>query len=55
MTPSLFSHRPTASVAELDPPYETSGMLTLKLDVQGHLVMLRGVPPQVELAAGSTA
>ncbi len=52
MKPHLFSDRPTASVAELDPPYETSGMLTLKLDVQGHLVMLRGVPPQVESAAG---
>lgn len=35
------------------PPYETSGMATLKLDMQGKLVFLRGVPPQVESGSPS--
>jgi len=31
-----------------DPPYEKSGMLTVKMDTQGRLLFLRAVPPQVE-------
>ena len=32
----------------LNPSYETSGMVALRLDMQGNLLFLRGVPPQVE-------
>src|SRR4029077_6677793 len=35
-------------VTETDPPYETSGMVTIRLNMRGDLVFLRGVPPQVE-------
>jgi len=35
-------------VTQWDPPYETSGMVTLKLDTQGRLLFLRAVPPQVD-------
>ena len=37
-------------VTRLNPPYETSGMVTLKLDVLGRLLFLRAIPPQVEVA-----
>jgi len=38
------------SVTLLNPPYETSGMVTLKLDVLGRLLFLRAIPSQVEVA-----
>lgn len=31
-----------------DPPHETAGMVDFKLDMQGHLLFLRAVPPQAE-------
>jgi hypothetical protein len=40
-------------VTRLNPPYETSGMVTLKLDVLGRLLFLRAIPPQVEVAQPS--
>jgi serine/threonine-protein kinase len=36
------------AVNQWDPPFETSGMLAIKLDMQGNLLFLRAVPPQVE-------
>jgi serine/threonine protein kinase len=36
------------TVTQWDPPYETSGMVAIKLDMQGKLLFLRAVPPQVE-------
>ena len=49
MTPAAVDsiHR---SVTRLNPPYETSGMVTLKLDVLGRLLFLRAIPSQVEVA-----
>ena len=35
-------------VTEADPPNETSGMVTVRLDMQGNLLFLRAVPPQLE-------
>ena len=43
---SLYSWVPTLNTSLTDPPYETTGMLTLKLDTQGKLLFLRAVPPQ---------
>lgn len=43
---STYSLFPTLSVSGMDPPYEVSGMVFLKLDSQGHLVFFRAVPPQ---------
>ena len=40
-----------AHVTENDPPYETSGMVTIRLNMQGNLLFLRAVPPQVETGA----
>jgi predicted Ser/Thr protein kinase len=40
-------------VTPLNPPYETSGMVTLKLDMLGRLLFLRAVPSQVEVAQTS--
>lgn len=37
-------------VTSLNPPYETSGMVTLKLDMLGRLLFLRAIPSQVEVA-----
>lgn len=34
-------------VTESDPPYESSGMVAMRLDMQGNLIFLRAVPPQV--------
>ena len=31
-----------------DPPFETSGMVAIKLDMQGNLRFLRAVPPQID-------
>ncbi len=36
------------TVNQWDPPYETSGMVAIKLDMQGRLLFLRAVPPQIE-------
>jgi len=38
------------TVTEWNPPYETSGMVSLKLDAQGKLLFLRALPPQLEAA-----
>ena len=46
MTP--WDLRSDADVSRGDPPFVTSGMLEIKLDVQGHLLYLRAVPPQVD-------
>jgi hypothetical protein len=48
MTPALGGG--VLRVTSLNPPYETSGMATLKLDVLGRLLFLRAIPPQVEVA-----
>jgi serine/threonine-protein kinase len=51
MEPStLGEHEGPPTVSEFDPPYEKSGMLALKLDMRGNLLLLRAVPPQVEAA-----
>jgi|HubBroStandDraft_4_1064222.scaffolds.fasta_scaffold03063_7 serine/threonine protein kinase len=39
------------TVTQWDPPYETSGMVAIKLDMQGKLLFLRAVPPQVEMGS----
>ncbi len=36
------------NVTQWDPAYETSGMVTFKLDMEGHLLFLRAIPPQVD-------
>jgi Protein kinase domain len=38
------------TVTASNPSYEASGMLGMKLDMQGNLLFLRGVPPQIETA-----
>ena len=48
MTP--ISDAGVQRVTRLNPPYETSGMVTLKLDVVGRLLFLRAIPSQVEVA-----
>ena len=35
-------------VTQWEPPYETSGVVTIKLDTQGKLLFFRAVPPQIE-------
>lgn len=56
MFPTNAGNQFFASVSRYDPPYETPGMLALKLDVQGRLLFLRGVPPEsAPAAATSTA
>jgi len=52
MTPStfrvsLYSWIPTLNISLTDPLYDTTGMLTLKLDTQGKLLFLHAVPPQM--------
>ena len=52
MTPvSLLESNGPPAVGPRDPAYETSGMAAIKLDMQGNLLFLRAVPPQLE--AGS--
>jgi serine/threonine protein kinase len=41
-------HSLLGEMTSLDPAYETSGMVTLSLDMQGKLLFLRAVPPQIE-------
>jgi serine/threonine protein kinase len=48
MTPGAQSPNGPPRVTQWNPPYETSGMVALRLDMQGNLLFLRGVPPQVE-------
>ena len=48
MMPGAQSAGGPPRVTLLNPSYETSGMLALRLDMQGNLLFLRGVPPQVE-------
>ena len=48
MMPGAQSPNGPPRVTLLNPSYETSGMVTLRLDMQGNLLFLRGVPPQVE-------
>lgn len=47
MTPTTGAKAPPA-VNQSDPPFETSGMVAIKFDVDGKLLFLRGVPPQIE-------
>ena len=48
MMPGAQSPNGPPRVTLWNPSYETSGMVTLRLDMQGNLLFLRGVPPQVE-------
>ena len=48
MTPGDYNSGGPPTVTEREPPFETSGMVALKLDTQGKLLFLRAVPPQVE-------
>jgi serine/threonine-protein kinase len=38
------------AVTPLNPPYETTGMATLKLDMAGRLLFLRAIPSQLDVA-----
>ena len=42
------------NVTQWDPAYETSGILTVKLDMEGHLLFLRAIPPQVDDGKAAT-
>ncbi|MGC1475131.1 MAG: hypothetical protein WA804_04755, partial [Terriglobales bacterium] len=48
MTPGAQSPNGPPRVTQWNPSYETSGMVALRLDMQGNLLFLRAVPPQVE-------
>ena len=48
MMPGAQSPNGPPRVTLLNPSYETSGMVALRLDMQGNLLFLRGIPPQVE-------
>jgi len=48
MMPGAQSPDGPPRVTLLNPSYETSGMVALRLDMQGNLLFLRAVPPQVE-------
>jgi len=52
MAPATALYGGPPHVTEDDPPHETSGMAEIRLDMQGNLLFLRGVPPQVD--AGDT-
>lgn len=46
MMPAVsFSGPPT--ITPSDPPFESAGMVAMRLDMQGNLLFLRAVPPQV--------
>jgi predicted Ser/Thr protein kinase len=49
MTPAM-TYDSFPVVRWLNPPYETSGMMTVNLDMLGRLLFLRAVPSQVEAA-----
>jgi len=44
---SVYSAFPTLSISPTDPPYETPGMVLVKLDSEGRLLLFRSVPPQL--------
>ena len=48
MMPGAQSPNGPPRVTLSNPSYETSGMVALRLDMQGNLLFLRCVPPQVE-------
>jgi hypothetical protein len=48
MTPLTMLYDGPPHVTETDPPYETSGMVMIRLNMRGDLLFLRGVPPQLE-------
>jgi hypothetical protein len=48
MMPGAQSPDGPPRVTLLNPSYETSGMVALRLDMQGNLLFLRAVAPQVE-------
>ena len=48
MTPLTALPDGPSHVTETDPPYETSGMVTIRSNMRGDLLFLRAVPPQVE-------
>jgi len=48
MMPGAQSPNGPPRVTVSNPSYETSGMVALRLDMQGNLLFLRCVPPQVE-------
>ena len=48
MTPLTALSDGPAHVTETDPPYETSGMVAIRFNMQGNLLFLRAVPPQLE-------
>ena len=53
MTPLTELDAGPAHVTESDPPYETSGMVAIWLDMRGNLLFLRAVPPQVDAGGAS--
>ena len=55
MTPYAKDTRGPPTVTRWDPPYETPGIVTVKLDTQGKLLFLRAVPPRVQPATPETA
>jgi len=54
MTPYAKDSRGPPTVTQWDPPYETPGMVTVNLDMQGRLLFLRAVPPHVQPATPGT-
>ena len=49
MEPStLGEHDGPPTVSDMDPPFEKSGMVAIKLNLRGNLLFLRAVAPQVE-------
>jgi serine/threonine-protein kinase len=55
MMPYAKDTRGPPAITRWDPPYETPGMVTVKLDTQGKLLFLRGVPQRVQPATPGTA
>jgi serine/threonine-protein kinase len=53
MMPGAQSPNGPPRVTVWNPSYETSGMVALRFDMQGNLLFLRGVPPQVETGGPS--
>jgi len=51
MKPGAETSGGPPTVTQSNPSYEASGMVAIKLDMQGDLLFLRGVPPQVETGA----
>src|SRR5262249_59031493 len=51
MVPSIDTDRPTLD----DPPIVVSGMTSLTMDLEGRLIRLIVVPPQVETRAPAAA